>query len=75
LPDFVLSIDAWSIFDRWGDQVWLQDEPRTDRYLILWDGDSSRGKAMNPGVYVYWLKGTKRDGTKFTLTGDVTIVR
>lgn len=75
LPDFVLSIDGWRIFDRWGDQLWVNSNPSTERFLILWDGVSARGNKMNPGVYVYVIEGTKVDGTKFVLKGDVTLVR
>lgn len=75
LPVSIASLDKWAIFDRWGDQVYLQDQPFTDRYIILWDGKTANGKQANPGVYVFYAEGTKVDGTRFISSGDVTIIR
>jgi CHU_C Type IX secretion signal domain len=76
VPNYVLSIDGWSIYDRWGDLVYRNDVVTTERYVVLWDGKSVReNRAMNPGVYVWVMHYTLIDGTKRESVGDVTVVR
>jgi hypothetical protein len=76
VPDFVVSIDGWEIYDRWGDQIYKNTTVTTERYVVLWDGKSIRdNKPMNPGVYVYMLRYTLFDGSQRLTFGDVTVVR
>ena len=39
-----------------------------------WDG-SFRGKQMDPGVYVYYIKIKRKDGSVEVFKGDVTLVK
>ena len=61
------------VYDRWGDEL-IRFESTDD----FWDG-SFLDKAMNPGVYVWWLKarGEGCDGNiqDILMKGDVTIVK
>lgn len=68
----VLGIESFEIFDRWGNHVFgrYQFMPGAD---TGWDGQS-RGKPMNPGVYVYKMTLELRDGRIKTYVGDVTLV-
>ena len=39
-----------------------------------WDGNF-KGEPVNPGVFVYYVKATRIDGTTVTLAGDVSVVK
>jgi len=39
-----------------------------------WDG-SFRGRILNPGVYVYYIKAERIDGTLVQISGDLTLIR
>lgn len=61
-----------NVFDRWGNMLYSSDD-----YTAGWDGDY-RGKAMNPGIYVWHLKAVVfRCGqlVSFEDKGDVGIVK
>ena len=60
------------IFDRWGNLLYS-----TNEIPMSWDGYAG-DKTVNPGVYVYRIKGSYRVGSilsEIILTGDVTVVR
>jgi gliding motility-associated-like protein len=57
------------IYDRWGHQVF-----KTQEQKFGWDGTDD-GKAVPPGVYGFRLDVTFRDGTVFSKTGNITLVR
>ena len=60
------------IFDRWGNQVYLSEDPQ-----FQWDGTSS-GEVLMPGVYIYYftLLYQTEDGEKqITTSGDITLLR
>ncbi len=64
----IASMD-FCVFDRWGNKVFEsqnQDEG--------WDG-SYKGKPMNMGTYVWFLKATMQDGASIEKNGNVTLVR
>ncbi|MCX6281374.1 MAG: gliding motility-associated C-terminal domain-containing protein [Bacteroidetes bacterium] len=66
-----LSKFTLSIFDRWGQQIFMTDNPETG-----WDG-TSRGSLCSPGVYVYMVSYELPDspGTTIKARGTVTLVR
>ena len=65
----VSDISLLRIYNRWGELVF-----ETDNIENRWDG-TFRGQQLNPGVYVYYLEGHCLDDNKFTLTGNITILK
>ncbi|MBL0260063.1 MAG: gliding motility-associated C-terminal domain-containing protein [Saprospiraceae bacterium] len=57
------------IYDRWGEQIYYTQEIEKK-----WDG-TFRGQAMNPGVFVFLIKGKYFDQTPFLFTGDITLIK
>ncbi len=70
----VEKVDAFMVFDRWGDQLYraLNFLPNDPTYG--WDG-TFQSKNMLPGVYVYYAVVSFKDGSKQTFKGDVTLIR
>ncbi len=72
--EIVSKIDAFSIYDRWGNQVFFDSEMEPNNQNHGWDGDF-RGKALNQGVYIWNLQLTLIDGSTRALSGDVTLIK
>jgi len=69
-----VQVNEMSIFDRWGNQVWVgQDIPLND-FNAGWDG-TFRGKPMNQGVFVYQAAISFIDGEVLIFKGDITLLR
>lgn len=71
-PD-ISAVRNMRIFDRWGNELFFLEE------LPLgegrgWDG-SSRGKSLNPAVFVYSVEIELRGGETKLLFGEVSLVR
>ena len=66
--DYHPEIIEAAIFDRWGEKMaeW-HNVPNID-----WDG-TFKGKRVNPGVFVYYIKYKNRKGELVILKGDVTV--
>jgi len=58
-----------AIFDRWGEKVF-----ETDDISIGWDG-TYKGKACDPGVFVYYLDVTCFNKQIFQKKGNITLIR
>ena len=67
-------IKIFSIFDRWGNQVFLRTNIQPNDPQQGWDG-SFKGRRMNPGVYLYFAEILFRDGHSEKRSGDVSLVR
>ena len=70
----VERIQTFTIFDRWGNRVFLKenyvpDPAGTDG----WDGTFS-GRKLNPGVFVYYAKALFIDGKEIEYSGSVTLI-
>jgi len=70
----VLELREVAIFDRWGNQQYLWNNPLPPNQWPGWDGTARGGLKANPGVYVYYLKVLLADGTTEVISGDVTIL-
>jgi len=70
----VLELQEVAIFDRWGNQQYLWNNPLPPNQWPGWDGTARGGQKANPGVYVYYLKVLLADGTTEVVKGDVTIL-
>ncbi len=57
-----------TIFDRWGAQIFKENETK-----LGWDG-SHKGKLCQEGVYIYQVEATSLGGNKFRKTGHVTLL-
>jgi len=64
-------LDEFSIvvYNRWGQNVWSSTSPDGS-----WDG-TFNGQELTPAVFDYYFEGTCLDGEKFTLKGNVTLLR
>ncbi|NNE25273.1 MAG: gliding motility-associated C-terminal domain-containing protein, partial [Saprospiraceae bacterium] len=72
---FVVSVDEFRIFDRWGELVFEAEtphEPNNSKYG--WEGDFNDTPAEQ-GVYVYSIKVTYDNGESELFIGDITLVR
>lgn len=72
--DQIESIQSFSIFDRWGNQVYLKEKLEVGESIILWDGKID-GVEANPNVFVYTVKLKYKDGYEMILNGDITLLR
>jgi hypothetical protein len=70
----VAGVEIFRIYDRWGEQVFEALDFQPDDPAQGWTG-MQRGKAVAPGVYVYYAKVRFLDGQQEIFTGDVTVFR
>lgn len=70
----VSSIDNFTIYDRWGNQVFGSGVMEINNEAHGWDGQY-KGKPLNQGFFVWSLKVTFIDGTSKNYSGDVTLIR
>jgi gliding motility-associated-like protein len=59
----------FEVYSRWGEQVFITANPATG-----WDG-TWRGKACEPGVFTYVLRGQRTDGTAIEMQGHINLIR
>ncbi|MEM9526887.1 MAG: T9SS type B sorting domain-containing protein [Bacteroidota bacterium] len=62
------------IFSRWGEQLYEALELEPNRADLGWDGELN-GRPMPPGVYVWAIDATYRDGVRGTMEGSLQLVR
>lgn len=70
----VSRIKSFSIFDRWGTLVHHVEDKAPGDPAIIWDGNH-HGKAVLPGVYVWFLEIEVVDGGTEMFKGDLTVLR
>ena len=70
----VNQILSLQIYDRWGEQLFVNRNFLPDDPSLGWPGDY-KGEFVNPGVFVWWAEVELIDGQKLLLKGDVTVVR
>jgi gliding motility-associated-like protein len=70
----VSLIKKISIFDRWGEQVYANQNIAANSDLSTWDG-TFKGREVNNGVFVYVIEVEYVDGTTEIFKGDVTVAR
>ncbi|MBN8680108.1 MAG: hypothetical protein J0M29_17925, partial [Chitinophagales bacterium] len=73
-PGSVRQIQSLQIYDRWGEQMWVNRNFLPDDPSLGWGGDY-KGEPMNPGVFVWWAEVELIDGVVILMKGDVTVVR
>ena len=73
--DLITSIRSFSIYDRWGEQMYFAGNMTPEMALGTgWDG-MFRTEEMNPGVYVYHVLVEFADGEEIFYEGDFTLFR
>lgn len=73
-PGSVRQILSLQVYDRWGEQMYVNKNFLPDDRTLGWTGDF-KGEPMNPGVFVWWAEVELIDGQVILLKGDVTVVR
>jgi len=73
-PGTVREVRSLQVYDRWGNQVFLNQHFEPDNPQLGWKGDF-RGEPMSPAVFVWWAELELLDGRLLILQGDVTVVR
>ena len=63
-----------SIFDRWGNEVYLVENALLNDPEAAWKG-TSKGVLVSSGVYVYCITAYNDFGAKKVLKGDITFLR
>lgn len=70
----IRNIVRFSIFDRWGETMFQQNNFQPNDPDYGWDGDF-KGNKMDPGVYIYYAEVEFIDGEVILFKGSVTLVR
>jgi len=65
---------SFSVYDRWGEQVYEGLDFPVNDPNIGWDG-TFRGEPMNPGVFVWVLEVEYADGLREIYKGNTTLIR
>ena len=67
-------IIVFKIFDRWGEQLYEQQDFPINDPVIGWDG-TFKGQQMNSGVYIWTLEVEFIDGFRQLYSGQTTLLR
>lgn len=71
----VKQVNFMNIYDRWGEIIYAaKDFLPGDNSTRFWDG-SYKGKALDPGVYIYLIEVEFLDGVKLLYRGDITLLK
>ena len=70
----VAQINYFSVYDRWGEQVWTSTVMQGNDEGEGWEGDF-RGKTMDTGVYLWHAEVVLITGEVMQFKGDVTLFR
>jgi gliding motility-associated-like protein len=70
----VEEIESFTIFDRWGNVIYLNEHFQPNDPSEAWDG-KRKGVTMNPGVFAYKMIARFADGRVEIRYGDVTLMR
>ncbi|MBK6498204.1 MAG: gliding motility-associated C-terminal domain-containing protein [Saprospiraceae bacterium] len=69
-----MTIASLSVYDRWGNLLFLKENFPTNEPLLGWNG-KFQGRDVVPGVFTWLAVIRLPDGYTSTLSGDVTVVR
>lgn len=72
-PDYAMILSL-SVFDRWGNLVFLREKIELQPGHPFWDG-TFEGKLLSPGVYFWCAKIKFIDDDVQVFTGDITLLR
>ncbi len=69
-----LVIQSFTIFDRWGETIYLSNDLTINNPKNAWDG-TFKGQALNTGVYVWLLEVVFPDDSVEIYKGSTTLIR
>ncbi|MEM9547562.1 MAG: gliding motility-associated C-terminal domain-containing protein [Bacteroidota bacterium] len=69
----IKMIEELSVFDRWGEQLFLAEDYDPATQTIFWDG-TFNGSAVSLGVYVFKLVYLDRDDNRKIEYGDIAVI-
>ena len=69
----VSQIQSLQVYDRWGNQVFLNENFSPNEATSGWNG-TFRNERMQPGVFVYYTIVEFQDGSTELFKGDVTLM-
>jgi gliding motility-associated-like protein len=72
-PD-VINIKALTVFDRWGNKIYVAENLPPSDPSQGWDG-TFQGQEMDPAVFVYVAEVVFIDGEIFQYIGDVALIK
>ncbi len=73
--DFVISVEEFRIFDRWGEMVFQAPEGHAPNESEFgWDGTFEE-RPVEQGVYVYVIKVNYDNNTSQVFAGDITLIK
>jgi gliding motility-associated-like protein len=67
-----IQIKHFSVFDRWGNELYSLSGVWVNNHHVLWDGNTN-GKEASPGVYTYVLQIESTETISYR--GDITLIR
>jgi len=70
----VSSVDQFTIFSRWGEVVFQSNGFNPTITNQFWDGKFN-GQTLNPGVFIYVVEVTFKNGKSAKLKGDITLLK
>lgn len=72
--DQIQEIEELTIYSRWGEQIYSIKSNKNFISNQFWDG-RFQNELVNPGVFVYHLALIAKDGKRYELNGDITVLR
>jgi gliding motility-associated-like protein len=69
-----ITIDLFRVYDRWGSLVYETRDFQVNDGFTGWDGNF-KGKALSPGVYVWYAEASYIDGHEEIFKGQTTLIR
>jgi len=70
----IKQILQFRVYDRWGEQVYQDNQFMVNLTNRGWDGQF-RGQDCLPGVYIWTLEVEYTDGTISSFYGETTLIR
>ncbi len=67
-------VTLFRVYDRWGSLLFQAEDFDTNNPIIGWDG-TFKSKAVNPGVYVWYVEVEHIDGTEEFFKGNTTLIK
>lgn len=70
----IAQVKTLAVFDRWGGQVFTQNDFDINDEILGWNGEW-KGQELKTGIYIYFAEVEWVDGSTTVLKGDVSLVR
>jgi gliding motility-associated-like protein len=67
-------VKLFRVYDRWGSLLFQAEDFDINSPIVGWDGNF-KSKAVNPGVYVWYVEVEHIDGTEEASKGNTTLIK